>query len=175
MNIKLTLSTCLIMELYANPVVGFSGGYCPVHRSADGATDTKKNVYDVPTSKPSFFQRVEQRLQIHTIKYPNGILANSVGRVIRSIQSIAAAPTLPKKRQVFGQNFCHAGQVVLSEWDEVEHILTKTPQARTFQLGPNPLQPERFPMTVTGKDEDGRPKRNLFVSRFQIYSCFHGY
>ena len=62
-----------------------------------------------------------------------------------------------KKRLTFGQNFCYAFSVVLSEWDEMVKILSITPQARTFRLGTSSMTTNR----LDGSKDGGR---NLWVS-----------
>ena len=125
----------------------------------------KRNVYDAPLRKPSLLQRLEQHFQIHIIRHPWGILANTIGFVLVIFQSVQVAgyKPMPQKRELFGQTFCYAGQVVISEWDKVEEILTTKPQKRTFQLGFSPLTPDHMPAMVTEKCWQ-RHKRNLFVS-----------
>ena len=137
----------------------------------------KRNVYDAPLRKPSLLQRLEQHFQIHIIRHPWGILANTIGFVLVIFQSVQVAgyKPMPQKRELFGQTFCYAGQVVISEWDKVEEILTTKPQKRTFQLGFFPLTPDHLPAMVTEKCWQRR-KRNLFVSCcyfFQKYVQVH--
>lgn len=104
------------------------------------------NAYETATRSASILEKVLQRFQIHTIQYPQGLLAKTLQVPVNLFEGQAA--NLPHylswKRAAFGENFVAAGQVILSEWNEVERALT-SPQARTTQLGTTPLNQGRLP------------------------------
>ena len=93
----------------------------------------------------------------------NTFLGKFIQPIVSLLEGFAPAVmfpeySLPKKRLSFGQNFCAAGTVVLSEWDVVVNALT-SPQARTFRLGTGILESSHLPGMVIGK-------RNTWVSCF---------
>ena len=124
---------------------------------------TKDNVYAIPTRKPGKIELLNQKFQIYTLQHPNTFLGKFIQPIVSLLEGFAPAVmfpeySLPKKRLSFGQNFCAAGTVVLSEWDVVVNALT-SPQARTFRLGTGILESSHLPGMVIGK-------RNTWVSCF---------
>lgn len=113
-------------------------------------TDGSDNAYAVPSRRPWPHRKASQAIQIRALTKPNGLCAKIVKSWFRVGQVHPGNQF--KKRLTFGQNFCYAFSVVLSEWDEVVNILSVTPQARTFRLGTASLAKDR----LDGSKDGGR-------------------
>ena len=118
-------------------------------------TDCSGNAYAIPSRRPWPHRKASQAIQIRALTKPNGLCAKIVKSWFRVGQVHPGNQF--KKRITFGQNFCYAFSLVLSEWDEVVNILSVTPQARTFRLGTASLAKDR----LDGSKDGGR---NLWVS-----------
>jgi hypothetical protein len=97
------------------------------------------------------------KFQASALQKPHAMENNLLLRIISFIESLMTIkPTyMDSKRQVLGDNFCCAGQVVLGEFGAIESALT-SPQARTFRLGSVFLDSHNLP----NQDAQGR---NVFL------------
>ena len=128
-----------------------------VRQMGKSKTDGSGNAYAVPSRRPWPHRKASQALHIHALTKPNGLYAKIVKFWFRIVRLQVFPDNQFQMRLTFGQNFCYAFSVVLSEWDEMVKILSITPQARTFRLGTGPLAKDR----LDGSKDGGR---NLFVS-----------
>jgi hypothetical protein len=103
--------------------------------------------------KPTMAENINQKIQIHSIKHPNGILANTIQPLISRAEGIQALDNgfVINKRGAFGENFCVAGQVCIGDWETGSIGLT-SPQARSNSpalLGTVLLNNQKLPMQDT--------------------------
>eukprot|EP00590_Aulacoseira_subarctica_P004636 CAMPEP_0172420482 /NCGR_PEP_ID=MMETSP1064-20121228/6839_1 /TAXON_ID=202472 /ORGANISM="Aulacoseira subarctica , Strain CCAP 1002/5" /LENGTH=490 /DNA_ID=CAMNT_0013160465 /DNA_START=64 /DNA_END=1536 /DNA_ORIENTATION=+ len=103
------------------------------------------------TLKPSFLDKVLNDVQIWAIRHPRNVLSMLLLPPISVVEGLLANnPTyLDRKRLMFGNNFCCAGEVVLGDFATVESALI-SPQARTYRLGQSVLNHKN--LMVNGRD-----------------------
>ncbi|HLP92265.1 MAG TPA: cytochrome 450 [Nostocaceae cyanobacterium] len=109
------------------------------------------------TIKPSFIDIILNNFQIWALQNPNHLLSRISLPIISFIEGFLANPPtyLDNKRQALGSNFCCGGQVVMSDFTDVQTALT-SPQARTWRLGTSMLDPNHAPNLDVGG-------RNVFL------------
>lgn len=105
--------------------------------------------------KPTLFESISHKVQVCTMTKKKGLrrlftpislLLKPVSKVLSIYEGVKAnqALYLHRKLILFGDNFVCAGGVWMSSFDEVEKMLLE-PQARSFQLARNDLDPQHLP------------------------------
>jgi hypothetical protein len=114
-----------------------------------GSNQTPKQ--DIVTLKPNFWDKAFNNFQIWAISHPNNLISKLLLPPISVVEGILAKnhTYLDRKRLMFGDNFCCAGEVVLGDFTTLERALT-SPQARTYRLGQTVL--DRKNLMVRGRD-----------------------
>lgn len=104
----------------------------------------------------SLWDRILNNLQIWALQHPDQPLSKLLVLIALAIESPKASTLyLNVRRDIFGPNFCCAGQVVMGEFATIETALT-SPQARTSRLATVMLDANHLP----NQDAGGR---NLFL------------
>ncbi len=128
--------------------------------------------------EPTMPEKIGQRIQIHSITHPNGILANTIQPLINKVEGPLAInpPFVIDKRGAFGENFCVAGTVCIGDWETGSVGLT-SPQARADsppRLGSILLPPKNLPMQDKNIAKEIRKKCRfcfICVSLFFLMFC----
>jgi len=102
------------------------------------------------TLKPSFLDKALNDFQIWAIRHPTNVFSKLLLHPISVVEGLLTPTTyLDRKRLMFGNNFCCAGEVVLGDFATVESALI-SPQARTYRLGESVM--DRKNLMVNGRD-----------------------
>jgi cytochrome P450 len=103
--------------------------------------------------QPSFLDKALNHFQAWAIENPQNLVSRSFLPIISFVEGTIAndPPYLDRKRQVLGDAFCCAGEVVLGDFKTLETALT-SPQARDWRLGTSMLSSSHSP----GVDQGGR-------------------
>lgn len=118
------------------------------------------NVYDgsKPKIEPGFLERMDQSFQIWMLQNPDSFITKMRYPTKSLVQGIKAnsPPYMIEKRDMWGPNFCVAGEVVLGEWASLEKAIVHTPHARTFRLGASILDGKTIPRSLEEDERKGR-------------------
>ncbi|MFM5891135.1 MAG: hypothetical protein ACKPFD_08110 [Dolichospermum sp.] len=103
--------------------------------------------------QPSLLDKTLNHFQAWAIENPQNPVSRTFLPIISFIEGTIAndPPYLDRKRQVLGDAFCCAGEVVLGDFKTLETALT-SPQARDWRLGTSMLSSSHSP----GVDQGGR-------------------
>lgn len=131
----------------------------PTHKSK--SESKSKNDTTDDAIQPTLLENIGHMIQLWTLTHNNphsflSMLLFPIIWVFQLYQGVKAnkAVYLYRKYKVFGENFCCAGGLWISSFEEVRRNLVDLPQARTYKLAPSNLDKNHLPHgNLTG---DGR-------------------